>query len=137
MKKFLLILLLTISLQAQNIEQMGDQAYVDGNVKQAIKYFKQASSQGWVSSEYKLGYIFEKQGDILQAHQWYKKAAEHGLPDAQFVLGIFYATGTSINYTPKDDQKALFWWKEATKNGYKRAEYNIRILCGKKPYLCH
>lgn len=55
---------------------------------------------------------------------WLKKA-EAGDATAQFAVGIAYANGKGA---PKDDAKAVEWYRKAAEQGYADAQYNLGVM---------
>lgn len=55
---------------------------------------------------------------------WYQKAAEQNIPEAQNYLANAYNTGNGV---PKDDEKALKFWKDALLAHYAPAQYDLAI----------
>ena len=56
--------------------------------------------------------------DRAKAFELYKKASELGHAESQYSLGYMYAYGEC---TTKDEEKALFWYRKAAKQGHEKA----------------
>lgn len=56
--------------------------------------------------------------DRAKAFELYKKASELGHAESQYSLGYMYAYGEC---TAKDEEKALFWYRKAAKQGHEKA----------------
>jgi TPR repeat protein len=103
----------------------------DTNVKEAIKHFTRAGTNGpvgYAPSQYALGeiYYFGEFGvpqDKMTAGAWLLKAAKGGNPDAQYAVARMYELGeggASI-----DPARALAWYKAAAVNGQMDAETTL------------
>ena len=63
--------------------------------------------------------------DVPSEYRLLAKEAIKGNSEAQFQLGVVYFDGDRIQ---KDDNKALFWFEKAAKNGYQKAYFNTALL---------
>ncbi len=94
--------------------------------QKACELFRQAATQGYAASQYRLGYCYESGRGVAQnlstANDWYEKAAEQDFVDAQYKLGHSYRVGRG---TAIDLATALAWYKKAAKNGDGEAMYNV------------
>jgi Sel1 repeat-containing protein len=94
--------------------------------KKGCELFRQAATQGYAGSQYRLGYCYESGRGMAQnfstANDWYEKAAKQDFVDAQYKLGHSYRVGRG---TSIDLATALEWYKRAAKNGDNEAMYNV------------
>ena len=112
---------------------------VDKNIKEAIKWYKKAETQGYVPAQYSLGMayltahtdksFFEIAGSFRQIEQnykesakWFTKAAEQGYAPAQNSLGIAYEAGYGV---PVDNEKSIEWMTKAAEQGSVEAQTNL------------
>lgn len=63
--------------------------------------------------------------DNYKAFPLWKLSAEHGNTTAKYNLGICYHNGWG---TLKDDNQALYWWRQAGAEGDENANDNVRVL---------
>jgi uncharacterized protein len=56
--------------------------------------------------------------DYAAAYKLLQPLAEKGSATAQSLLGQMYSNGTGV---PKDDRKAVYWWRKAAERGEKSA----------------
>lgn len=93
------------------------------NAKEALckEAFLDNNSISW----YKLGYVM-KFSDENAALQCFERSATAGFDKAQYEVGMAYKTG-KFGVTP-DPQKALYWFKQAEKNGHSLATAEVNKL---------
>jgi len=127
---------------------------VPQNHKTAMKWYKLAAEQGYVSAQCNLGHMYKKGQGVSQnyktAMKWYTLAAMNspsfitrsisssgsenslditsGNAVAQSSLGAMYAEGQGV---PKDYIRAHMWWSIATSSGDKGAVKNVDIVARK------
>jgi len=88
-------------------------------------WLKKAAQGGISTAQNDLGvYLKLEQQSTKESISWLTKAA-HTDNKSQFNLGLIYARGDGI--TP-DDDAALYWWKEAEKNGNIQAKVMLGLL---------
>ena len=63
--------------------------------------------------------------DNYKAFPLWKLSAEHGNTTAKYNLGICYHNGWG---TLKDDNQALYWWRQAGAEGDENANDSVRVL---------
>ena len=63
--------------------------------------------------------------DNYSAFPLWKLAAERGDATAKYNLGLCYHNGWGA---PKDDNQALYWWRQAGAEGNEDARHNAQIL---------
>ncbi len=80
--------------------QEGMDAFERGDYDTALYEFRLLADQGFASSQFNLGAMYERgQGvpqDYFQAVRWYRRAANQGLGQAQFNLGLLYNQGQGV-----------------------------------------
>ena len=67
------------------------EAYIDGGMDKAMKYYEKAAELGEYKSIYNLGANYDKQLEYKKATPWYKKAMELGNKDAYDAYGYMLA----------------------------------------------
>lgn len=104
--KFLLTLLLTSSIWANNFAQelyeVAQNAYIQKDYKKALFYYKEAAKEHNVNAMVKLGMMyyegeFVKQG-YSSAHKYFSDASKQGNIKATYYLGVLYANKKTIYY---------------------------------------
>ncbi len=93
--------------------------YVQHNMNEAIRLYKQASELGDIESTACLGSIYALgEGgipkDIQEAVKWFYAAAMKGHTDAQRILGVMYIKGMGV---PKNESEGISWIKKAAQDG--------------------
>ena len=66
-------------------------------------------------------------GDYQKAFRISKRLAEQENARAQFWLGMAYDDGEGV---PEDDAKAVHWYRQAAKQGYALAQFNLGLIYG-------
>jgi TPR repeat protein len=126
---------------------------VHQNDAEAVKWYQKAAEKGYAQAQLHLGLMYENgkgvPRDSAEAAKWFRKAAEqsdeilapsrrekpdsssitdilkaaqHGLTFAQNSLGWLYQKGIGI---PRDEAKALKWYKKAADKGFAEAQFNL------------
>jgi uncharacterized protein len=104
----------------------GLKAYESGNYATALREWKLSAEQGNVSSQFKLGVMYDEgQGvtqDYVEAVKWYSKAAKQGDAKAQYSLGEMYdyMRGVALDY-----KEAVRLYSKAAKQGVADAQLNL------------
>lgn len=97
---------------------------ITGDVRARLEAFIQKADQGDVVAMLSLGnwYIEGKalRFDPEQACYWWTRAANAGDVNAMYNLGILY-NGSLAHTFPPDDEKAVFWLKQAIARGHLEA----------------
>ena len=70
------------------------------------------------------GLAAHDRGDFATAHKEFMAAALGGDATAQNSLGVMYDNGRGV---PKDDRKAVNWYRKAADQGYADAQFNLGI----------
>lgn len=100
--------------------------YVEKNVDEAVKWWRNAAEQGLPMAQYALGDCYYHHfNDKQEALSWYRKAAEQGNPDAQYNIGIMYLRGEGVE---QNRQEAVKWIGKAADQGHKRAQDTLEVL---------
>jgi len=77
--------------------QAGIAAYERGEFLSALRLWRDASEQGDVAADYRIGQLYEKGegvgASIPDAEVWYKRAATGGHVESQYRLGVIYRFG--------------------------------------------
>jgi len=90
-----------------------------------IYWLTKAAQGGITPAQNDLGvYLILSQNATKKSVSWLKKSAQTD-KKSQFNLGLIYARGDGI--TP-DDDAALYWWKEAEKNGSQQAKVMLGLF---------
>lgn len=110
----------------------------DSNPDKALKYLKDAASQGHVRAMAKLGMHYENEKDYDNAFKYLKLAAENDHAEAQAMLGSLYADGRGCTV---DMNKSFYWIKKSAENGsvkgacYLSYSYEVGAGCEKNQAL--
>jgi len=64
-------------------------------------------------------------GDSATAMKIWQPLAQEGNAEAQYHLGYMFQTGTGVK---KDNQKALYWYNLAAKNGHGKALVLAKVV---------
>jgi len=64
-------------------------------------------------------------GDSATAMKIWQPLAQEGNTEAQYHLGYMFQTGTGVK---KDNQKALYWYNLAAKNGHGKALVLAKVV---------
>ncbi len=115
------------------------------NKEEAFNYYNLAAQNGIAEAQFKLGDIYYYNKDLLLpninkklAFHYYKLAADNGYAPAQNKLGDIYCngmseyitrTGKSVTVVPKDETKALKYYKLAALGGVDKALISVLALC--------
>ena len=93
-----------------------------GKIKEAEKAYLQAIKENDEGSMNNLGGIYKEQGKYTEAEDLYLKAITNGDKNALYNLGDLYD-----NYL-NNKEKAIYWYKQAEKNGIKEAKIKLKEL---------
>lgn len=93
---------------------------ITGDVRARLEAFIQKAERGDVIAMSSLGHWYIE-GKVLrfdpeQACYWWTKAAKAGDVNSMYNLGLLY-NGDLAHIFPPDDEKAVFWLKEAIARG--------------------
>ena len=98
----------------------------DGNMTDAVKWYRKAAEQGDFESQHRLGVCYEKGEGVPpnpeEAFKWYKKAAEMEFAKAQFPLGLCYEKGSGVK---RDVSEAVKWYQKRANRGDAEAQYRL------------
>jgi len=83
------------------------------------------ASTGAMAQSFDDGVVAFIQGDSATAMKIWQPLADKGDKEAQYHLGYMYQTGTGVD---KDNQKALFWYNQAAKNGHGKAFILAKVV---------
>ena len=123
MKQAIVLLLLTLSLQAGNFEK-GQEAYDNEDYTTAATYWIPLAKAGNVEAQTNLAVMYEEGEGVAQdsskAIFWYQKAAQQGDIDSQLLLAMSYCYGDGV---AKDLSVCAKWAKMAKDSGE-----NVAIL---------
>lgn len=64
-------------------------------------------------------------GDSATAMKIWQPLAQNGNAEAQYHLGYMFQTGTGVE---KSNQKALYWYNKAAKNGHGKALVLAKVV---------
>jgi TPR repeat protein len=91
---------------------------VPQDYREAVKWFRAAAEQGYVSAQDFLGLLYEVGPSVPQDYQeavkWYRMAADQGDSPAQRKLASMYAHGQGV---PQDYVLAHMWYILAAAGG--------------------
>lgn len=114
--------------QAQINTQLSYKALLEKDLVKAEKYTRLASEAGEPSSQYNLGFMYEKgdivKKDLTEALRLYRLSANQNFALAQTKLGFLYMSGFGVL---KDEVEGLRWTKMAAENGEGSAQYNLGL----------
>ena len=85
---------------------------------EAVDWYRKAAAQGYSTAQIKLAVLLED----IDAFARNQRMAEHGDAVAQYTLGEMYANGRG---TPRDDAKAVEWYRRAAAQGDAIAQYSL------------
>jgi hypothetical protein len=112
-----------------NLYATGVQAYQDGDMKNAIHWWRQAALEGHLMSQYNLGSAYASGAgvplDMAEAAHWWRLAAQQGSTDAQYNLGVIYYEGKGVARNVAD---ASMWWYLAAMGGDAAAQFRLGHL---------
>ncbi len=90
----------------------------------AVLWGVSASVSSVVYAGYEEGVAAQRKGDFVQAWKEIQPLAEKGDDRAQTFLGAMYARGDG---TPRDPEKAIYWYLRAAEQGNPAAQYNLGL----------
>ena len=128
-----------ILLTSQSDFEKGYQAHQARNYQTAVKWYRQAATQGDADAQYNLAAILANGAtswlgresvakNTNEAVKWYRQAAEQGHAKAQYALGAMYITGEGVI---KNYKTAMKWYRQAAEQGYAKAQYSLGMIYGK------
>ncbi len=132
MKRFILALVLILSLPSYAGFYEGFNAYNKGDYATALSEFRLLAEQGDADAQYNLAHMYRKGEGVAQnyaeAVKWYRKAAEQGDSSAQNNLGVMYGNGEGVaqNYA-----EAVKWYRKAAEQGHSSAQFNLGLMYDK------
>jgi len=96
---------------------------VEPNIKEAIRWYREAARQGLPDAQNSLGFLYllglGVKPDPDMAAMWLHRAAGQGHSAAQTNLGIMYTTGRGVE---KDHEKAVELFRNAAQKGNAQAQ---------------
>lgn len=111
---------------AASVNMIGVIADDQGDVTEAVKWFRNAADKGLAVAQYNLGNSYRRgrgvSQDAAQAVNWFAKAAAQGFVHAQFALATMYATGEGV---ARDPVRAVDWVRKAADKGHAQAQYEM------------
>ncbi|KAG7586576.1 Sel1-like repeat [Arabidopsis thaliana x Arabidopsis arenosa] len=94
------------------------------NPKEAMKWLKQSSENGYVRAQYQLALCLHQgrvvKTNLLEASKWYLKAAEGGYVRAMYNISLCYSVGEGL---PQNRKLARKWMKRAADHGHSKAQF--------------
>ena len=113
----------------EELYDKGRRRYDEGDLSEAVGYFRQAAEKGHAKAQYKLGLCYYKgigvEADHKQAVSWWKKAAEQGHPKAQKRLAVCYFTGDGVRM---DLPEAVSWYGKSVRKKYNDTKEALEAL---------
>jgi TPR repeat protein len=95
----------------------------EGDLTEAIKFYKEAIKSGDTAEMFNLALLYDDEiKDFEKAEQYYKMAVEKGDTDAMFNLALLYKTEF------KDFEKAEQYYRMAVKKSHSGAIFNLALL---------
>lgn len=114
---------------AEELFNMGVEAYQNKNYDEAKKYWLMAAEQGDIEAQNNLGFMFYNgngvQKDYTEAARYWRLSAEQGNAEAQYNLASSYENGEGV---PTDFAEALKWYKKSAEQGYASAQYALGCI---------
>ncbi len=102
----------------KELDRIATEYLTNGDYDNAMKYFLQASEEGYFISMFNIAcmYYFGDgvEQDYSKAYEWYVKASEAGDKEAMNRVGMLLAEGTGVE---KDPEKAFEWYLRSAKAG--------------------
>ena len=96
---------------------------VEANIKEAIRWYREAARQGLPDAQNSLGFLYllglGVKPDPEMAAMWLHRAAGQGHSAAQTNLGIMFTTGRGVE---KDHEKAVELFSSAARKGNAQAQ---------------
>ena len=91
----------------------------------ALMLFATPVVAGAAEEECKDGLAAYGTGDYQKAYRLFYPLAYLGVANAQVMLGYMYRKGQGV---PKDDAKAVQWYRDAAKRGHTLAQYAHGVM---------
>lgn len=66
--------------------------------------------------------LAHNKADYVQAINLLKQESKNSNPEAQYYLGLMYTNGQG---EPRDDKKAVYWFKKSAEQGFVKAQYAL------------
>lgn len=115
--------------RTERLYASGVQAYQDGDMTNAIYWWRQAGAEGHLLSQYNLGSAYASGAgvpvDMAEAAYWWRLAALQDNTDAQYNLGVLYYEGKGAE---RNVSVASMWWYMAAMSGDAAAQYRLGYL---------
>lgn len=80
--------------------------------ERSLELFERTALQGFVMSQFGLGFYHYNRQDFVVAFSWFLKAAKQGHPGSQYNLGVMLQYGQGI---ASDYQTAMKWYRKAVR----------------------
>lgn len=113
-------------LSCQELNEMADNLYKQGDFKEAFALWEKSAWQGDAYAQYNLGVCYNKgegvEQDYNEAVKWFTKSAEQGDASAQCDLGKCYYNGLGVK---RNTKKAVKWIEKSAEQGYAMAQNNL------------
>ncbi|OON96504.1 MAG: hypothetical protein ATN31_01785 [Candidatus Epulonipiscioides saccharophilum] len=97
---------------------------VEQNLKKALKLYEKSATDGYVTAQYTLSLIYQKQKNYKKAFKWLEKAATSNHIESIYQLAILYDEGKGVK---KDTKKAFDLYKKAADNNHTAAQFIIEF----------
>ncbi len=98
---------------------------VEKDPDQALKWLLKAAGQGDALAESDVALLLINANRVAEGVDWMTKAANKGVTNSQYELAGLYLDGKVV---PKDQDKAVFWYKKAADGGDSRAKQALEQL---------
>jgi TPR repeat protein len=111
---------------APSVNMIGVIADDQGNLTEAVKWYRNAADRGLAVAQYNLGNSYRRgrgvAQDAAQAVNWFGKAAGQDFVHAQLALAAMYAAGEGV---PRDPVRAVEWVRKAADKGNAQAQFEM------------
>lgn len=108
--------------------QLGRRYSSEGNLTEAVKWYRKSAAQGYAEAECALGICYQMgwgvKPDLKQGAYWFYRAAEQGIKEAQYFLGWCFGNGKGV---AENQKQALYWYRKSAEQGYFEAEYALGL----------
>ena len=116
------------TLSADDLCNLGDEAYQKREYEKAYRYYEEAMNKGNLKAELNIGLMLLDgigvSKDIEKGFKIIYKVAKEGLVDAYIALGDCYHYGKGVK---TDFEKGFHWYKKAAKAGSMEGNYLLGI----------
>jgi len=109
--------------------QLALQCDRDGDLEEAVYWYRLAAEQGVTEAQNNLGVMYKDGQGVpeneKEAVRWFLQAAHLGNAMAQSNLGWMYQAGKGLR---QNNDSACYWYKKAARQGHAAAQNNLGIF---------